>query len=143
MTRLLFVCVRNAGRSQMAEAFAKIYGAGWVEAFSAGSQPAEAVHPMVVEVMGEKGIRLDQCRPKGFAQLPAGSFDVVVAMGCGDACPVYPAARRVEWAIPDPRGQSVDRVREIRDEIERQVRTLFDELRRKPPVTADGRMEQP
>jgi len=142
MIRVLFVCIQNAGRSQMAEAFAKTYGAGWIEAFSAGSKPADAVHPTVAEAMRERDIRLDQCRPKGFARLPAGSFDVVVTMGCGDACPATPAARRIDWSIPDPKGQSIDQVREIRDGIERRVRILLEELRRKSPLTADGSMEQ-
>lgn len=142
MIRVLFVCIQNAGRSQMAEAFAKTYGAGWIETFSAGSKPAEAVHPMVVEVMREKGIQLDRCRPKGFVQVPSGSFDVVVTMGCGDVCPATPAIQRVDWSIPDPKGQSPGRVREIRDEIERRVRTLLEELRRKSPPAADDRMGQ-
>lgn len=143
MIRLLFICVHNAGRSQMAEAFANTYGAGWVEAFSAGSKPVDVVHPMVVEVMREKGIRLDRCRPKGFAQVPSGSFDVVVTMGCGDACPATPTMRRMDWSIPDPKGQPIDQVREIRDGIEWRVRDLLGELRGKPSAAADGRMRQP
>lgn len=129
MIRLLFICAHNAGRSQMAEAFANAHGAGWIEAFSAGSKPAEAVHPAVAEAMRERGIRLDRCRPKGFSHLPAESFDVVVTMGCGDACPAYPAARRIDWSIPDPKGQPIDQVREIRDGIERRVQSLLAELR--------------
>ena len=125
MIRILFVCVQNAGRSQMAQAFAKVHGAGKVDAFSAVSQPAEAVHPVVMEVMKEKGFDLADCRPKGFAQLPAGAFDIVVTMGCGDACPVYPGARRIDWAIPDPKGQPIERVRQIRDEIERRVQKIL------------------
>lgn len=142
MIRLLFVCVHNAGRSQMAEAFAKLYGTGWVEAFSAGSQPADAVHPTVAEAMRERDIRLDQCRPKGFARLPAGSFDVVVTMGCGDDCPATPAIRRMDWSIPNPKGQSIDQVREIRNEIERRVRTLLEELHKQSPPAVDDRMVQ-
>lgn len=128
MIRILFVCVQNAGRSQMAEAFAKAHGAGWVEAFSAGSQPADVVHPAVVTVMQEKGVHLEGCRPKGFAQLQAGPFNGVVTMGCGDACPAYPGARRIDWVIPDPKDQPIERVRQIHDEIEHQVQRLLREL---------------
>ena len=125
MIRILFVCVQNAGRSQMAQVFARAHGTGQVEAFSAGSQPAHAVHPEVMTVMQEKGFRLADCRPKGFAQLPAGPFDLVVTMGCGDACPAYPGARRIDWAIPDPKGQPIERVRQIRDEIEHRVQYIL------------------
>lgn len=128
MIRLLFVCVKNAGRSQMAEAFARAHGTGGVEAFSAGSQPADVVHPVVVTVMQEKGFHLEGCRPKGFAQLPAGPFDGVITMGCGDACPAYPGARQIDWAIPDPKDQPMERVRQIRDEIEHRVQQLLQEL---------------
>lgn len=141
MIRILFVCVHNAGRSQMAEAFARAHGAGWVEAFSAGSKPADAVHPAVVTVMREQGFHLEGCRPKGFAQLPADPFDVVVTMGCSDACPVYPAARRIDWSIPDPKGKPIDQVREIRDGIERRVQSLLGELRRMLPI-ADDRIKR-
>lgn len=128
MIRILFVCVQNAGRSQMAEAFARTRGAGWVEAFSAGSKPAGAIHPAVVTVMQEKGFHLEGCRPKGFAQLPADPVDVVVTLGCGDACPAYPGAQRIDWAIPDPKDQPIERVRQIRDEIEHRVQQVLREL---------------
>lgn len=127
MIRVLFVCVQNAGRSQMAEAFAHHYGAGWIEVASVGSRPARAVHPIVVEVMRERGFSLNGARPKGFAQVPA-AVDVIVTMGCGDACPALPGARRIDWEIPDPKGQPPARVREIRDEIERRVQAFVAEL---------------
>ncbi len=128
MIRILFVCVQNAGRSQMAESFARAHGAGWVEAFSAGSKPADVVHPAVVTVMQEKGFHLEGCRPKGFAQLPAGPFDVVITMGCGGACPVHPGAQRIDWAIPDPKEQPIERTRQIRDEVEYRVQRLLRAL---------------
>ncbi len=127
--KLLFVCVHNAGRSQMAAAFARRLGGCSIEAYSAGSRPAAAIHPMVVEAMRERGIPL-RGRPKGVADLPSGPFDVMVTMGCGDVCPTIPAARRVDWAIPDPAGRPLDIVRVIRDQVEQQVRALLQTLNR-------------
>src|SRR5262245_22071761 len=102
--RVLFVCVENSNRSQMAEAFARMHGAGRVEAYSAGSRPAGRVNPRAVEFMREVGYDLAGPHSKALADLPAGVFEVVVGMGCGDeGCPLVPARRREEWGIPDPK----------------------------------------
>ena len=136
MVRVLFVCIKNAGRSQIAEAFAHHLGAGQVEAFSAGSQPASTLNPVVVQALEERGLSVAGSRPKGFADLPAQPFDVVVTMGCGDACPTYPGARRLDWAIADPKDQPLERVRQIRDQIEAHVRALLAEAAPVAPMDA-------
>jgi len=109
----------------MAEAFAGVLGGGVAEAFSVGSKPAEQVHPKVVQVMLERGIDLGSKTPKGLKDLPEGVFDIVVGMGCEDACPAQRAGKVIAWDIPDPKNQSVERVREIRDQIEGQVKALL------------------
>jgi len=124
-TRLLFVCVENANRSQMAEAFARIHGGPGVEAFSAGSNPCGRVHPMAVEAMGELGYDLSTHRSKGLQDLPDVEFDVAVTMGCGDACPSVRSRRREEWDIPDPRSLPAEQFRAVRDRIEAEVRDLL------------------
>ncbi len=121
MSRVLFVCVQNAGRSQMAQA---LYEARGGSARSAGSNPASAVHPAVVDAMRERGVDLSTRTPRGLEQADVEWADVVVTMGCGDACPVLPGKRYVDWDLPDPAGQGPERVREIRDEIERRVAEL-------------------
>ena len=125
MKRLLFVCVENANRSQMAEAFARIHGGPGVEAFSAGSEPSGRVHPMAIEAMGERGYDLGSHRSKGLDDLPDVEFDVVVTMGCGDACPSVRARRREDWEIPDPRSLPAREFRAVRDRIEEKVRALL------------------
>ncbi len=125
MKRILFVCVENAGRSQMAEAFARRLAPGGVEAFSAGSRPTLSVNPVVVEAMRERSPDLSGKVPRGLDTLAAERFDVVVGMGCGDACPPQPGARTVAWGIPDPKGQPLEAVRKIRDQIEGKVRELL------------------
>lgn len=112
----------------MAEAFARKWAPPGLDLFSAGSHPAKELHPVTVEVMREIGIDLAGRVPKGFDVLPSGIFDVVVGMGCGDACPVKPAKRTVVWEIPDPKGQPLEATRRIRDEIERKVRELLKTL---------------
>ena len=119
---ILFVCVENAGRSQMAEAFARALG---LDAHSCGSKPASRVNPVAVEAMAERGIDISTKSPKGFDGVPRAA--VVVTMGCGDACPWVPGVRH-DWSLPDPKGQELDAVRAIRDEIERRVRTLREEI---------------
>jgi arsenate reductase len=119
---LYFVCVGNAGRSQMAEAFARQLGH---EARSAGSQPETHVHPEVVEAMRELGIELSGRVPRGISQEDVEWADVVVTMGCGDACPVLPGKRYVDWELRDPIGLSVEEVRVIRDDIRRRVEELL------------------
>jgi arsenate reductase len=127
LKKVLFVCVENAGRSQMAEAFANRYGVGKVVAWSAGNKPAEHVNPVVVEVMEEKGIDLSQNKPKLISAKMAIEADLIVTMGCDDqgVCPGPFFKPTVEWHIEDPKGKPVERVREIRDEIERKVQQLI------------------
>ena len=125
---VLFVCVHNAGRSQMAAALLDHYGAGRVLVRSAGSAPAAEVNPAVVAVMDELGIDLTRELPKPLADGHARAADVIVTMGCGDACPVYPGKRYLDWQLEDPAGLPVEQVRPIRDEIDRRVRALLDEL---------------
>jgi arsenate reductase len=121
LPRALFVCVHNAGRSQMAQAFWEKLGG---EARSAGSEPAEHVHPEVVEVMREVGVELSGRIPHRLDNEDAQWADVVVTMGCGDACPYIPGKRYVDWELIDPGGQPVDVVRGVRDEIERRIEDL-------------------
>ena len=126
--RVLFLCGRNAGRSQMAAAFARRLGGGRVEVLSAGSEPAAAVHPVAVEAMREAGIDLSEQQPRRWTDEMIGGVDLVVTMGCGDSCPVLPGVRYVDWQIDDPSGKPLEAVRPIRDEIERRVRMLLGEL---------------
>jgi arsenate reductase (thioredoxin) len=119
--RVLFVCVQNAGRSQMAEA---LYERAGGEARSAGTAPADRVHPEVVEVMREVGIELEHRKPHRLDDADADWADVVVTMGCGDACPVLPGKRYLDWELDDPAGKPLEEVRRIRDEIERRVSEL-------------------
>jgi len=123
--RIVFVCVENARRSQMAEAFARVYGGARVEAYSAGSRPAEAVHPEAVKAMQELGYNLKAHRPKGLAELPDVEYDVAVTMGCGDECPALRAKVREAWDIPDPRDMPPDQFRAVRDLIRKKVKDLL------------------
>jgi arsenate reductase (thioredoxin) len=124
--RVLFVCVENSNRSQMAEAFARLHGGGRVEAYSAGSRPSGQVNPKAVEAMRAKGYDLTRHASKGLADLPPGPFDVVVGMGCGDeGCAVVPARRREEWDIPDPKHLPPDQFDAVRDLIEAKVKELL------------------
>jgi protein-tyrosine-phosphatase len=125
---VLFVCVHNAGRSQMAAALLDHHAAGRVIVRSAGSAPANEISPAVVAVMGELGLDLSKEFPKPLTTEAVEGSDVVVTMGCGDACPVFPGKRYLDWELPDPAGKQVEEVRLIRDEIDRRVRTLFEEL---------------
>jgi len=126
--RVLFVCVENAGRSQMAEGFARALGADRLEIASAGSKPSGVVNPRTVQFMAEKGIRLDSHRSKGLDSIPPGEWDYVITMGCGDACPWVPAKHREDWDLPDPKSLSDDEFREVRDRIEAAVRDLLSKL---------------
>ncbi len=128
MSRVLFVCVQNAGRSQMAEALFSAAADASHEARSAGSAPAGHVHPEVVEVMEELGIDLAGRTPHGLEQADAEWADVVVTMGCGDACPYIPGKRYVDWDLEDPSGKPLDDVRRIRDEIAERTARLAEEL---------------
>ncbi|SFY49122.1 arsenate reductase ArsC [Streptomyces sp. F-1] len=125
---VLFVCVHNAGRSQMAAAFLTHLAAGRVEVRSAGSAPADSVNPAVVAAMREAGIDLSAEIPKVLTEAAVRAADVVVTMGCGDTCPVFPGKRYLDWRLDDPAGQGVAAVRPIRDEIERRVRGLLTDL---------------
>jgi len=128
VSRVLFVCVQNAGRSQMAEALFAGAAGGRHEARSAGSKPAGHVHPEVVEAMRELGVDLVGRVPRGLEQADAEWAEVVVTMGCGDACPVLPGKRYVDWELPDPAGKPLEEVRAVRDEIARRVAALLAQL---------------
>ena len=128
---VLFVCVHNAGRSQMAAGFLEHLAGSEVEVLSAGSAPASALNPAVIEAMNEVGIDLVAlgAQPKILDPLVVSRCDVVITMGCGDTCPFFPGIRYLDWKLDDPAGRGIEAVRPIRDEIERRVRTLIDELR--------------
>jgi arsenate reductase len=125
---VLFVCVHNAGRSQMAAALLDRYAAGRVMVRSAGSVPASEVNPSVVAALAEVGVDISKELPKRLSSDAVEAADVVVTMGCGDACPVFPGKRYLDWELDDPSGLSVEEVRPIRDEIDRRVRDLLAEL---------------
>jgi len=125
---VLFMCVHNAGRSQMAAALLQRYAGGRVVVRSAGSAPAEEVNPAVVAAMAEVGIDISEEVPKALTDEAAREADVVVTMGCGDACPYYPGKRYLDWQLDDPAGKTLEQVRPIRDEIDRRVRALLEEL---------------
>ncbi|WP_374694114.1 arsenate reductase ArsC [Cellulomonas fimi] len=125
---VLFVCVHNAGRSQMAAGFLAALSGGAVEVRSAGSAPAAQVNPVAVEAMAEVGIDIAAEQPKVLTSDAVEASDVVVTMGCGDACPFYPGVRYEDWALDDPAGQGIEAVRPIRDEIRRRVVGLLDSL---------------
>jgi len=127
---VLFVCVHNAGRSQMAAALLHHHAAGRVRVVSAGSEPADQVNSAVREVMAEIGIDLSHEFPKRLTTDAVRAADVVITMGCGDTCPVFPGKRYLDWELPDPAGRSPDETRPIRDEIDRRVRQLAAELAR-------------
>src|SRR6185312_14022477 len=128
MATALFVCLHNAGRSQMSAALFEHAAEGRHRALSAGTTPAERVHPEVVEVMVELGIDLADRRPQLLTRELAEQADVVVTMGCGDACPFIPGKRYVDWQLPDPKGRPLEEVRRTRDEISRRVSQLVSEL---------------
>jgi len=131
----LFVCVHNAGRSQMAAGYLRHLSGGAVEVRSAGSMPAEQINPVAVEAMLEEGIDIRAERPKVLTTDAVRASDVVITMGCGDACPIFPGKRYEDWALADPAGQGIESVRPIRDEIRGRVLTLLSELGVEP-VTA-------
>ena len=124
----LFVCVHNAGRSQMAAGWVRALSGGAVQVRSAGSMPAEQINPVAVEAMLEVGVDIRAERPKVLTADAVQESDVVVTMGCGDACPIFPGRRYEDWALQDPAGQGIEAVRPIRDEIRRRVHALLVEL---------------
>lgn len=125
---VLFVCVHNAGRSQMAAAFLQHLAGDRIEVLSAGSAPADQVNPAAVEAMLEVGIDMSHASPKILTNEAVQASDVVITMGCGDACPIYPGKRYEDWKLEDPAGKGVDAVRPIRDEIRGRVQNLISEL---------------
>ena len=125
---VLFVCVHNAGRSQMAAGLVKLRSHGRIHVRSAGSAPADEINPAVIEAMNEIGVDMSEEFPKPLTDEVVAAADVVITMGCGDACPIYPGKKYEDWELDDPAGQDVAAVRVIRDEIDRRVRALIGEL---------------
>jgi len=123
--KILFVCVENSCRSQMAEGFARALGADTIEVYSAGSYPLGKVNPDAVKVMCESGIDIASQRSKGFQELPITTFDYVVTLGCQDVCPLVPARKNIDWDIDDPKGKSIYFFRCVRDKIEQKVKLLL------------------
>jgi len=126
--RVLFVCVHNAGRSQMAAGFMETLSGGKVEVFSAGSAPKDSINPIAVEAMSEVGIDIANNSPKILTTEAVQASDVVITMGCGDTCPFFPGKRYEDWVLDDPAGQGIQAVRVIRDEIKNRVTALLSEL---------------
>lgn len=126
--RVIFVCVENSNRSQMAQAFARMHGGNAVEAFSAGSRPSGRINPKAVDAMKELGYDLPTHTSKGLEEFNGQDFDAAVTMGCGDECPLVNAKRRLAWQIPDPKEMPPEKFREVRDLIERKVLELLGEL---------------
>ncbi|MEY4290448.1 MAG: hypothetical protein RL130_390 [Actinomycetota bacterium] len=125
---IMFVCVHNAGRSQMAAGFMRTLGGDRVEVLSAGSAPKDSINPVAVEAMSELGIDIANQKPKVLTPEAVQQSDVVITMGCGDACPYYPGKRYEDWVLDDPAGQGIDSVRVIRDEIKTRVEGLLAEI---------------
>lgn len=128
MKKILFVCIENSNRSQMAQAFAIIHGQGKCEAFSAGSRPSGQINPKAVEAMKELGYDLSKHESKSVNEFKGRSFDYVITMGCGDACPFVPALERLDWQIPDPRDMEMSEFCKVRDLIEAKVKEIIDKL---------------
>ena len=125
---VLFVCVHNAGRSQMAAGYMRELSQGRIEVLSAGSAPKESINPVAVEVMAEEGIDISTQQPKALTTEAVQESDAVITMGCGDVCPFYPGKRYEDWVLEDPAGKDIDTVRNIRNEIKKKVETLISEL---------------
>jgi protein-tyrosine-phosphatase len=125
---ILFVCVHNAGRSQMAAALAQHLSAGKVHVRSAGSQPTQQIHPLTIQALAERGIEITEAFPKPLTDDVVHAADVIVTMGCGDACPIFPGKRYEDWEVADPAGQPIEAVRAIRDDLQARVTTLLGEI---------------
>jgi arsenate reductase (thioredoxin) len=136
MPEVLFVCVHNAGRSQMAAGLVKLRSQGRIHVRSAGSDPGETINPAVVDAMAELGVDLQEEFPRPLTDEVVQAADVVITMGCGDACPIYPGKKYEDWVLDDPDGQNLETVRRIRDEIDALVQTLISELL--PGSSPDG-----
>ena len=128
LKKIVFICVENARRSQMAQGFAEVFGHEDIEVYSAGSRPSSQVDPLITKVMKEKGIDLSGKRPKGLNDLPLIEMDYLVTMGCEETCPAILSKNILEWDIPDPKGKSIDIVRNVRDMVEGRVRALLKEI---------------
>ena len=131
MKKALFVCVENSCRSQMAEGFAKVFGKGIMEAYSAGSKPSGKINPLAIEVMQEIGIDISNQKSKGFEALPIKNFDYVITLGCQDICPFVPAKEHIEWQIPDPKDKNIDDFRRIRDKIKERIEEFIKNIKNK------------
>ena len=129
MKTVLFVCVENSCRSQMAEGFARNFGEGIIEAYSAGSRPSGKINPEAIRVMQELGIDISSQNSKGFDQLPVKEFDYVVTLGCQDVCPFVPAKQHIDWSIADPKEKDVKFFRKVRDDIADKVKELIKNVR--------------
>lgn len=127
-SRVVFVCVENARRSQMAQGIAEAFGKGKVEVYSGGSRPSSEIDPLVIQVMKEKGIDLSKNRPKGLNDLPPIEMDYLITMGCEETCPFVLTKKVIEWEILDPKGKSIEVFRQVRDLIENKVRVLLKEI---------------
>ncbi len=127
-TRFVFVCIENDGRSQMAQAFAERSAKENIEIYSAGSRPATQINPMIVKLMKEKGIDISSKTPKGLNDLPSVEMDYLVTMGCEETCSAIPAKKIIKWAIPDPKGKSIDVFRNVGDTIKDKVKAFFEEI---------------
>jgi protein-tyrosine-phosphatase len=125
---ILFVCVHNAGRSQMAAALARHLSAGKVHVRSAGSQPTQEIHPLTIQALAERGIEITEAFPKPLTDDVVHAADVIITMGCGDACPIFPGKRYEDWEVADPAGQPIEVVRAIRDDIQARVTTLLGQV---------------
>lgn len=132
LPRVLFVCVENSNRSQMAQAFAKIHGAGVIDAYSAGSRPSGKINSRASEAMAERGYDLSSHASKSLDEIPQESYEYVITMGCGDACPQIPAENREDWELPDPRNFDRAQFNAVRDDIEKRVLALLAKIGRRP-----------
>jgi protein-tyrosine-phosphatase len=130
MKKVLFVCIENSNRSQMAQAFAKIYGKDKVEAFSAGSSPSGKINPKAIAAMKELNYDLSAHQSKSITEIPDVTFEYVITMGCGDNCPWVPAKNRIDWQIPDPRNMNENEFREVRNLIATKVKELLQEIKK-------------
>ena len=126
MKKALFVCIENSCRSQMADGFAKVFGQGKIESYSAGSRPSGKVNPDAIKVMQEAGVDISEASSKGFSDLPVKQFDYVITMGCQDTCPFVPAKEHIDWQITDPKGKDLDFFRKTRDEIKDKVTNFIE-----------------
>ena len=129
---VLFVCIHNAGRSQMAAGYMKALSGGAVEVRSGGSEPGETINPVAVQAMAEEGIDISQGVPQLMTTEQVRDSDVVITMGCGDVCPIFPGKRYEDWELEDPKGKTIEQVRPIRDDIKRRVEVLLAELQPAP-----------